>query len=186
MNLFDLSAKITLDSKDFDSGVKSATLKGKGLAHTLGDNLKHAAGVGLKAITAGAAAAGVAIGKLVADSVKGYAQYEQLVGGLDTLFKGSSQKMQKYAADAYKTAGMSANEYMETVTGFSASLIQSLAGDTEKAADYANMALTDMSDNANKMGTDMESIKFAYQGFSKSNFTMLDNLKLGRPCHCPV
>ena len=102
-----------------------------------------------------------------------------MVGGVDTLFKDSSQEIQRYAANAYKTAGLSANEYMETVTGFSASLIQSLGGDTEKAAKYADMAITDMSDNANKMGTDMSSIQNAYQGFAKQNYTMLDNLKLG-------
>lgn len=104
---------------------------------------------------------------------------EQLVGGVDTLFGKSSQKVQEYTNNAYKTAGMSANEYMETVTGFSASLLQGLGGDTEKASEVANVAVTDMSDNANKMGTSMESIQNAYQGFAKQNYTMLDNLKLG-------
>lgn len=102
-----------------------------------------------------------------------------MVGGVDTLFKDSSQKVQQYAANAYQTAGLSANAYMETVTSFSASLLQSLDGDTSAAADKANMAITDMSDNANKMGTDMASIQNAYQGFAKQNYTMLDNLKLG-------
>lgn len=111
--------------------------------------------------------------------MKNYAQYEQLVGGVDTLFKNSSKKVQEYASNAYKTAGMSANEYMETVTSFSASLLQSLENDTEAAAEYANMAITDMSDNANKMGTSMEMIQNAYNGFAKQNYTMLDNLKLG-------
>ena len=118
----------------------------------------------------------VALGKAV---LTAYGDYEQLVGGIDTLFKDSSAEMQKYAANAYKTAGLSANEYMETVTGFSASLIQSLGGDTEAAVKYADMAITDMSDNANKMGSDMASIQTAYQGFAKQNYTMLDNLKLG-------
>ena len=95
------------------------------------------------------------------------------------MFKDSSQKLQDYANGAYKTAGLSANEYMETVTSFSASLISSLGGDTEKAVKYADMAITDMSDNANKMGSDMSSIQNAYQGFAKQNYTMLDNLKLG-------
>lgn len=117
-----------------------------------------------------------AMGKAALD---GYADYEQLVGGVDTLFKSSSQTIQDYANQAYKTAGVSANKYMETVTSFSASLIQSLDGDTEKAAKYANMAMVDMSDNANKMGTNIESIQNAYQGFAKQNYTMLDNLKLG-------
>ena len=112
-------------------------------------------------------------------SIDQYAQYEQLVGGVDTLFKTASDKVQQYAANAYKTAGMSANEYMNTVTSFSASLIKSLGGDTEKAAQKADQAITDMADNANKMGTSMEMIQNAYQGFAKQNYTMLDNLKLG-------
>ena len=132
------------------------------------------AAMGAVAVAAGAAA--VKLGKEV---IAAYADYEQLVGGVDTLFKDSSQQLQTYAANAYKTAGLSANDYMETVTGFSASLIQSLGGDTEKAVKYADMAITDMSDNANKMGTDMSLIQNAYQGFAKQNYTMLDNLKLG-------
>lgn len=112
-------------------------------------------------------------------AVESYADYEQLVGGVDTLFKESSKKVQEYANNSYKTAGLSANEYMETVTSFSASLLQSLNGDTEKSAEVANMAIIDMSDNANKMGTSMSMIQSAYQGFAKQNYTMLDNLKLG-------
>ena len=112
-------------------------------------------------------------------SVKGYSDYEQLAGGVETLFKKSSQSVINNASKAYQTAGMSANEYMETVTGFSASLLQSLGGDTQKAAEKADMAIRDMSDNANKMGTDITSIQNAYQGFAKQNYTMLDNLKLG-------
>lgn len=108
-----------------------------------------------------------------------FAEYEQLVGGVDTLFKRSSEKVQQYASMAYMTAGVSANKYMETVTSFSASLLQSLGGDTDKAAKIADMAMIDMSDNANKMGTSMDSIQNAYQGFAKQNYTMLDNLKLG-------
>lgn len=122
---------------------------------------------------------GQMIGETIADSIKAYANYEQLVGGVETLFKDSADMVQQYAAKAYKNQGMSANAYMETVTGFSASLLQSLGGDTEKAAKIADMAITDMSDNANKMGTSMESIQYAYQGFAKQNYTMLDNLKLG-------
>lgn len=112
-------------------------------------------------------------------AIQGFAEQEQLIGGVDTLFKTSSKQVQQYANEAYKTAGLSANKYMETVTGFSASLLQSLGGDTAKAAAYADRAVTDMSDNANKMGTDMASIQYAYQGFAKQNYTMLDNLKLG-------
>ena len=116
------------------------------------------------------------VGKSAVDS---YAEYEQLVGGVETLFKDSAGIVQQYAAEAYKTAGVSANKYMEQATSFSASLLQGLGGDTKKAAEYANMAIIDMSDNANKMGTSIEMIQNAYQGFAKDNFTMLDNLKLG-------
>lgn len=143
------------------------------------DKVKTAAtalGTAAAAATAALAAAAIKLGKEV---ISAYADYEQLVGGVETLFKDSSGKVLEYANDAYKTAGLSANEYMETVTGFSASLISSLGGDTEKAAKYADMAITDMSDNANKMGSDMASIQNAYSGFAKQNYTMLDNLKLG-------
>lgn len=140
-----------------------------------GEVAKGTAKVALAAVGATEAA----VGALVKQAVESYAECEQLVGGVDTLFGNASAEVQKKADNAYKTAGMSANEYMETVTGFSASLIRSLGGDTEKAAKYADMAITDMSDNANKMGTDMSSIQNAYQGFAKQNYTMLDNLKLG-------
>lgn len=124
-----------------------------------------------------ATAAGViAIAK---SAVQQYAEYEQLVGGVDTLFKESSKTVQQYANNAYKTAGLSANEYMSTVTSFSASMIASLGGDTKKAAEYANQAITDMSDNANKMGTDMATIQQAYQSMARGNYGMLDSLKIG-------
>lgn len=129
------------------------------------------------AAAVGAASAGVAA--LGTACINAYADYEQLAGGVKTLFKDSADTIQTYADNAYKTAGLSANEYMETVTSFSASLLQSLGGDTDKAAAAANLAITDMADNANKMGTAMESIQDAYQGFAKQNYTMLDNLKLG-------
>lgn len=131
---------------------------------------------GLAAVTAAAAAVFTSVAK---QSIVDYSDYEQLVGGVETLFKSSSDKVVAYANNAYKTAGMSANEYMETVTSFSASLLQGLGGDTEAASVIADQAITDMSDNANKMGTDMEMIQNAYQGFAKQNYTMLDNLKLG-------
>ena len=118
-------------------------------------------------------------GALVKSVVRQYADYEQNIGGIETMFKGSADKMKGYAAEAYKTAGLSANEYMSQVTSFSATLLQGLGGDTEKAADYAQMAMTDMSDNANKFGTNISEIQRAYQGFAKQNYTMLDNLKLG-------
>ena len=160
--------------EEIDEAADSAD-KSKGKFESLGSVLKGiGAAMGAVAVAAGAAA--VSLGKEV---IAAYADYEQLVGGVDTLFKESSQELQNYAANAYKTAGLSANDYMETVTSFSASLIQSLGGDTEKAVKYADMAITDMSDNANKMGTDMSLIQNAYQGFAKQNYTMLDNLKLG-------
>lgn len=153
----------------------NATDETSGKFSKLGEVAKGAAKVALAAVGATAAA----VGALVKQAVESYAEEEQLVGGVDTLFGSASAEVQKKADNAYKTAGMSANEYMETVTGFSASLIQSLGGDTEKAAKYADMAITDMSDNTNKMGTDMSLIQNAYQGFAKQNYTMLDNLKLG-------
>lgn len=131
---------------------------------------------GLAAVTAAAAAVFTSVAK---QSIVDYSDYEQLVGGVETLFKSSSDKVIAYANNAYKTAGLSANDYMETVTSFSASLLQGLGGDTEAASVIADQAITDMSDNANKMGTDMEMIQNAYQGFAKQNYTMLDNLKLG-------
>lgn len=131
------------------------------------------------AIKIGLAATGALGVAMVKSSVSAFAEYEQLTGGIETLFGKSSKQMMKYADQAYKTTGLSANKYMETATSFSASLLQGLGGDTEKAADYANKAIIAMSDNANKMGTSMESIQFAYQGFAKQNYTMLDNLKLG-------
>ena len=167
MNLFELFVKIGVDDQ--------ASNKLSDLSSKLGSGLKTAAKIGTAAV--GAAATGIAA--LTTAAVNNYAEYEQLVGGVETLFKTSSDKVMEYAENAYKTAGMSANEYMNTVTSFSASLLQSLGGDTDKAAEYANQALTDMSDNANKMGTDMSLIQNAYQGFAKANYTMLDNLKLG-------
>jgi phage-related protein len=173
LELFKLKGIIELFGADkakneIDETTEHAERKGSKLLSTM-------AKIGTAVIAAGGAAV-VAIGK---QALSSYADYEQLVGGVDTLFKDSSAKVQEYAANAYKTAGLSANEYMETVTGFSASLLQSLGGDTEAAAKMADVAITDMSDNANKMGTDMASIQNAYQGFAKQNYTMLDNLKLG-------
>ena len=135
---------------------------------------------GLKVIGAATAAAATLVSKVVVDSVKEFSEYEQLVGGVQKLFgEFDAQSVVENASEAFKTAGMSANDYMETVTSFSASLISSLEGDTQAAVEYADMAISDMSDNANVFGTDMESIQNAYQGFAKQNYTMLDNLKLG-------
>lgn len=175
MNVFELMAKIGLDSSDFEKGLKSAG----SMIKDFGSSITKIGTTAVKATGAAIAATGTAVTALAKMATSSYAEYEQLVGGVDTLFKESSERVQQYAKDAYKTAGISANEYMETVTSFSASLLQSLDGDTQKAADAADMAIRDMSDNANKMGTAMESIQNAYQGFAKQNYTMLDNLKLG-------
>ena len=147
-----------------------ASAAGKSAGQSLGSSL-------VSVMTKVIAAAG--IGKAFSAAISEGAALQQSLGGIETLFKGSADKVKGYANEAYKTTGLSANAYMENVTGFSASLLQSLGGDTNKAAETANMAMIDMSDNANKMGTSMESIQMAYQGFAKQNYTMLDNLKLG-------
>ena len=175
MNLFDLFARIVLDTSDYDAGLDDASRNTESFADKLKNGLTAAAKVGAAAL--GAAATGVAA--LTKASVDQYAEYEQLVGGVDTLFKEASNTIQQYASNAYKTAGVSANTYMEQATAFSASLIQSLGGDTQAAAEYANQAIMDMSDNANKMGTDIESIQQTYQSLMRGNYAMLDNLKLG-------
>jgi hypothetical protein len=167
MNLFELFVKIGVDDQ--------ASSKIGNITQKLGSGLKTAAGIGIAA----AGAASAAIVGLTKSAVENYAEYEQLVGGVDTLFKNASQKVQGYAAEAYKTAGMSANDYMENATAFSATLINALGGDTEKAAEYANRAMISMSDNANKMGNNIDSIVLTYQSLSRGNFAMLDNLKLG-------
>lgn len=211
---------MNLNASGFARGIKSVIGSVKNMNESMKDATNSASkmssvmkGIGSCAIKVGkglavaGAAAATAVTALVSKSVGAFADYEQLTGGVETLFGAGGRSVEEYAQSvgksvsdiqgkydslmsaqnavlenankAYMTAGMSANEYMDTVTGFSASLISSLGGDTNKAADYANSALVDMSDNANKMGTDMESIKNAYQGFAKQNYTMLDNLKLG-------
>lgn len=149
-----------------------------GIGGALGKIGRVAGGIA-KGVAVGVGVASAAVIGLGKQAVDAYGNYEQLVGGVETLFKENASTVIKNASEAYKTAGMSANAYMETVTSFSASLLQSLGGDTVKAAEKADMAITDMSDNANKMGTSMEMIQNAYQGFAKQNYTMLDNLKLG-------
>ena len=177
---------VNLDNKGLDKDTKEAESKLKSVFGKIGSTagaglskLGSMASSALKGATVAIGATATALTGLGVASVKSYADLEQNVGGIETLFKGSANKVIKNAENAYKTAGMSANEYMETVTSFSASLLQSLGGDTEKAAASADMAITDMADNANKMGTSMELIQNAYQGFAKQNYTMLDNLKLG-------
>mgnify|MGYP004709818915 FL=1 len=184
MDVFNLYAKLSLNTDDYEKGVEKA----KGGASSLmdvfsGTLLGNVVSDGLRTVTNGIAEAGkaaasmaVSIGKASLDS---YADYEQLVGGVETLYKDSAGIIENYAKDAYKNVGLSANDYMETSTSFAAALVTSLGGDTEKAAEMANTAISDMSDNANKMGTNISSIQDAYNGFAKQNYTMLDNLKLG-------
>ncbi|MCI6896023.1 MAG: hypothetical protein MR833_04405 [Gemmiger formicilis] len=167
MNLMDLFVKISVDDQASSQ------------VETIGSKLKGGLVTAAKVGAAAVAAAGTAIVAIGKQAIEQYAEYEQLVGGVETLFKLSADTVMGYAENAYKTAGLSANEYMNTVTSFSASLLQSLDGDTNAAAEKANLAITDMADNANKMGTSMEMIQNAYQGFAKQNYTMLDNLKLG-------
>lgn len=167
MNVFDLFAKISLDTGDYERGLDEAGRNTSSFAGKLKSGLATAAKVGGAAL----AAAATGVVALTKASVANYAEYEQLVGGVETLFKGSADVVKQYADNAYKTAGMSANDYMNTVTSFSASLLQSLDNDTA-AAKKADQAVTDMSDNANKMGTDMVLIQNAYQGFAKQNYTI--------------
>ncbi len=157
-----------------DEMFKSMGGEGAGAGEQAGTSF---AGGFKKAIVAAGIAA--AAGKVIKTSFMQGAELQQTIGGVETLFKESSGKLQQYASQAYKTSGLSANEYMKNVTSFSASLLQSLGGDTSRAADVSNMAMTDMADNMNKMGTPLQSIQDAYQGFAKQNYTMLDNLKLG-------
>lgn len=175
MNVFDLYASITLNSDEYERELGDASKK----TNSFADKMKSGIATAGKVAAAGLAAAGTAAVALGKSALDGYAEYEQLVGGVETLFKESAGAVQEYANNAYKSAGMSANEYMSTVTSFSASLLQSLGGDTAEAAKYADRAIVSMADNANKMGTSIDMIQNAYSGFAKQNYTMLDNLKLG-------
>ena len=184
MDVFNLYAKLSLNTDDYEKGVEKAkggasslmdVFSGTLLGNVVSDGLRTVAN-GITEIGKTAANMAVSIGKASLDS---YADYEQLVGGVETLYKDSAGIIENYAKDAYKNVGLSANDYMETSTSFAAALVSSLGGDTEKAAEMANTAISDMSDNANKMGTNISSIQDAYNGFAKQNYTMLDNLKLG-------
>lgn len=207
INLLTLFVTLAMSSKAFDKGVESAKKKSDGFADKLKDGFGKAIKAVGRAVVAATTAVAAGIAKITQASVASYGEYEQLVGGVKTLFGTEAGSLEEYAAsigqtvdeakdkysslinaqseifskaqDAYKNVQMSANDYMNTVTSFAASLIQGLGGDTEKAAEKADLAITDMADNANKMGTAMESIQNAYQGFAKQNYTMLDNLKLG-------
>lgn len=210
MELFRLLGTVAIDNSGANAAIDETTGKAESSHSKIGSAFEKigsaAVAVG-KTVATGLAVGSAAVVALTKNAIDSYANYEQLVGGVETLFGAGGQSLEEYAASvgksvdkvadeynkmlkaektvlrnadkAYKTAGMSVNDYMETVTSFSASLIQSLGGDTEAAADMANMAIIDMSDNANKMGTDMSMIQNAYQGFAKQNFSMLDNLKLG-------
>lgn len=167
MNLMDLFVKISVDD--------DATEKVDRISDSMGSKIAKAAKVAATAI-AGLSTAAAGLAKA---SIGEFADYEQLTGGVETLFKGSADKVKAYANEAYRTAGLSSNQYMETVTSFSASLLQGLKGDTERAADIANTAVTDMADNAAKFGTDISAIQYAYSGFARQSYVMLDNLKLG-------
>lgn len=182
MELFRLLGTIAIDNSGANVAIDDTTEKAEKSHGNISKAFEKIGGAAVavgKTVAVGLGAASTAIGAIAKSALDGYADYEQLVGGVETLFKDSAKVVQEYADNAYKTAGLSANDYMETVTSFSASLLQGLNGDTAKAAEIANRAITDMSDNANKMGTDMSMIQNAYQGFAKQNYTMLDNLKLG-------
>ena len=180
MNLFELSAKLSLDSSEYEQGINSAVQK----SNTFGDVLKanllsDTIRMGLTALWEALKRVSQAFIEIGKQAVEAYANYEQLAGGVETLFGDSAQKVLNDANQAFKTAGMSMNEYMETSIQSAASLISSLGGDQAKAAEMMNMSITDMADNVNKMGTTMEGVQNAYRGFSRGNFTMLDNLALG-------
>lgn len=160
-------------------GHKFGSSLGGKVVSGFGSTIKKGFALAAKAGIATISAASAGIGAIVKSSASAYADYEQNIGGIETLFKDNADTIVKYASEAYKTAGISANDYMQNVTSFSASLLQGLGGDTVQAAEIANEAMVDMSDNANKMGTDISAIQNAYQGFAKQNYTMLDNLKLG-------
>lgn len=175
MNVFDLFAKLSLDSSEYESGLDRARGMASSVGGAIGAGLTAVAGATTAAV--GAAAAGVV--NLTSQAVSAYGQYEQLIGGVEKIFGESADLVVANASQAFETAGLSANQYMETVTSFSASLLQGLAGDTVAASEVADMAIRDMADNANTYGSDIQSIQNAYMGFSKGNYTMLDNLRLG-------
>ena len=175
MDLLTLAAKIELDDSSYTKGVAKAEKVGKQLQGKMSAMTVAAGNLVADMVRKGVSG----INQVISGAIDGYADYQQLIGGVETLFKGSADTVARYAKKSFQTTGLSANDYMETVTSFSASLIQGLGGDTAQAAELADMAVTDMADNANKMGTDISSIQAAYQGFAKQNFTMLDNLKLG-------
>lgn len=189
MDVFDLCAKISLDSSEYEKGMKDAKSSAGGLSglfskvgsvtSTVGKGIFTVAENVVKVSAAATTAGAAAVSALTTLAINSYADYEQLVGGVETLYKDSAAKVQQYAADAYKTSGMTANEYMTTATSYAAALVSSLGGDTEQAAELSNMAVSDMADNWNKFGSSADSVQAAYNGFAKGQFQLLDNLKLG-------
>lgn len=177
--IMELMVKLGLDKSEYDKGLEDAEKEGEGFGSKLKSGIGGVAKAGLAATGAAVAAAGVAVGGMAKQAVDAYANYEQLVGGVEKLYGEASNKIQAYAKEAYATSGMSANQYMETATSFSASLINSLGGDVDKAAELTDVAMRAMSDNVNVFGSDAQSVQNAFQGFAKQNYTMLDNLKLG-------
>ena len=176
--LWKMYGSVMIDNKDAIKRLNESDKKARESGKTfqkMGDTIKKMGKIAI----AGTVAAAAGITALTKKAVDEGAKLQQSMGGIETLYKDNADTMIKYANGAFKTTGQSANEYMETVTGFSAGLIQSLGGDTEEAARISHMAMVDMSDNANKMGTSQEAIQNAYGGFAKQNYTMLDNLKLG-------
>lgn len=189
MDVYNLYAKLCLDSSEYEKGLKDAKSSAGGLtglfgkvgsvASTVGKGIFNVAAKVATVSVAAATAGEAAVSALTTLAVNSYPNYEQLVGGVETLYKDSAAKVQQYAADAYKTSGMTANEYMTTATSYAASLVSSLGGDTERAAELSNMAVSDMADNWNKFGSSADSVQAAYNGFAKGQFQLLDNLKLG-------
>ena len=189
MDVYDLYAKLCLDSSEYEKGLKDAKSSASGLTGLFGKVGSAASTVGkgiftvvtnVAAVSVAATSAGeAAVSALTTLAVNSYAAYEQLVGGVETLYKDSAAKVQQYAADAYKTSGMTANEYMTTATSYADALVSSLGGDTERAAELSNMAVSDMADNWNKFDSSADSVQDAYNGFAKGQFQLLDNLKLG-------
>ena len=189
MDAYNLYAKLCLDSSEYEKGLKDAKSSAGGLSglfskvgsvtSTVGKGIFTVAENVVKVSAAATTAGAAAVSALTTLAINSYADYEQLVGGVETLYKDSAAKVQQYAADAYKTSGMTANEYMTTATSYAAALVSSLGGDTEQAAELSNMAVSDMADNWNKFGSSADSVQAAYNGFAKGQFQLLDNLKLG-------
>lgn len=179
MDLFDLYAKLALDTKEYNKGLDDAEDKASKAGSQIASKFGSKVATAGKVAAAGIAAAGTAIVGITTKAVQAYGEFEQLTGGVEKLFGNSAAIVESYAANAFKTAQMSANQYLDLSTSFSASLISALGGDTDAAAEMTDMAISDMADNWNMMGSNAEDVQNAYKGFAKKNYEMLDNLKLG-------